>query len=464
MIEGETTAMPLGLLAQEAAELCGRDDSDVPAFERLLESVLLWGFRDPDALAAALSADSGQVPWAARQRPRGGWLLRHIVSHGLRSAPAAGGAGWLELCQHQAVDYIFGARTGELVQRLQLRLGEVMPCLLSLPSRPSGAVDPHDLVARLAAYERAGARPGAADLGLALLRCGGGPAEPDVLRAAEKLVLPDAPRVVDWLRQGGLPQPGSWREREAGEPQRPSRRRGARIGRRILIGTEAVEGRGEFPRQFWSLFRTYEPRIACPHYGFYSRDAYAVSVLPWHPEVVAARQLAEVASVADQDGSGGAEFLPALAASEGPAGPAVHLAIAYGLAAVPDADRRAAATALVMLAGRGGLDGAGLGENIVELLELGTLKVPLLTDGLRTAAEASGGAGPVWSVMAAALPGLLARTRPQLHGPLLAIAADCAALSGARGTIPEIEAIAGRQGSSQVLRQARRLRDSLAGS
>ncbi|MFD7613575.1 DUF6493 family protein [Streptomyces sp. NPDC059828] len=464
MIEGESTAMPLGLLAEEVADLCARDDSDVPAFERLLDSVLFWGFRDPAALVEALSSGAGTPVGAARHPLGGGRLLRHIVSHGLRPglAGGSGGSGWLELCQHQATDYAFGARTGELVQRL--RTGDAIPCLLSRPSRPGGAVEPQDLVARLAAHQRAGVRPGAADLGLALLRCGGGPVAPDVLRAAEKLELPEGPRVAAWLRQGGLPRPGSWREREAGEPQRPSRRRGYRIGRRVLIGTEAIEGRGEFPRRFWSLFRAYEPHISCPHSGLHSRDAHAASVLPWHPEIVAARQLAEVASVADQDGRSGAEFLPALAASEGPAGPAVHLALAYGLAAVPEADRLAAARALVTLADRGGLDGALLGREIAELVGLGTLKVPQLTDSLRAAGGTPGGAAPVWNVMAAALPGLLTHTRPQLHGPLLAIGADSAGLSGARGTIPEVAAIAERPGSSQVVRQARRLRDSLAGA
>ncbi|MFI1279511.1 hypothetical protein ACH4U5_01895 [Streptomyces sp. NPDC020858] len=66
-----------------------------------------------------------------------------------------------------------------------------------------------------------------------------------------------------------------------------------------------------------------------------------------------------------------------------------------------------------------------------------------------------GGPGP-------GLPGLLACTRPQAHGALLAVAADSARLSGAHGELPEVTTLAQRPGSSQLLKQARRLRDTLA--
>lgn len=260
------------------------------------------------------------------------------------------GAGWLELCQHAALDYVAGARLAELGARL--RAGDPVPFLLSVPSRPTGAVEPHELVARLAEYGRLGVRPGPADLGQALLRCGG-PIAPEVVRAAEKLELEEGPRVAAWLRQGGLPRPAWWRERESGEPERPSKRRGARTGRRILVGHEAIEGRGAFPRRFWSLFRTFEPHIGCPHASLPDgRGAHTVATLPWHPEIAAARLLTGVASAADQDGPGAPAFLEALAAAEGPVGPAVHLAVAYGLASVRERDREAAARALVLLASR----------------------------------------------------------------------------------------------------------------
>ncbi|MFE9934264.1 hypothetical protein [Streptomyces sp. NPDC005533] len=125
----------------------------------------------------------------------------------------------------------------------------------------------------------------------------------------------------------------------------------------------------------------------------------------WHPEIAAARLLTGVASAADQNGRGAPAFLTALAAADGPAGPAVHLARAYGLASVPEEDRDAA---------------------VAELVQLGTLKVPLLTESLRAAAALPGTAPALWPVLARRTPGLLASTRPQAHAALLAVAADAA--------------------------------------
>ncbi|WP_264203615.1 DUF7824 domain-containing protein [Streptomyces bambusae] len=465
MIEGEFDVPSAGVLAGEvAAVLAGRRDPGVVVYERLLNAVAGHAYRDREGLTAAL----GGVPreFAARPHEVVGCLAAVVgAAVGPVDAGRYGegtGAGWLELCQHAALDYVAGARVDELAGRL--RAGEPVPFLLSVPSRPTGAVEPSDLVARLAAYGRLGVRPGPADLGLALLRCGG-PVDAAAVRAAERLTLDEAPRVTAWLRRGGLPQPVGRREREAGEPQRPSRRRGARIGRRVLVGHEVFEGRGEFPRRFWSLFRPFEPHIGCPHGSLPDgRDAHTVATLPWHPEISAARLLAGVASAADQDGRGAPEFLEALAAAEGPAGPAVHLALAYALAAVPDGERAAAGRALVLLASRDRLDARLLGGDLAELVALGTLKVPLLTESLRTAAALPCGAAAVWAVLAAALPGLLACVRPQAQGALLAVAADSARLAGARGALPEVAALAGRPGSSRLVTQARRLNSVLTGA
>ncbi|WP_326586327.1 hypothetical protein [Streptomyces sp. NBC_01294] len=463
MIEGEFAAPSPGGLADEvAAVLADRRDPGVETFERVLNAVVSHAYRDREAVTAALRSVPREVTVMSHSQVRS---VAGIVGAAVGPVRADeswenAGAGWLELCRHAALDYVAGARLVELGARL--RAGDPVPFLLSVPSRPTGAVEPHELVARLAEYGRLGVRPGPADLGQALLRCGG-PIEPEVVRAAEKLELEEGPRVAAWLRQGGLPPPAWWRERESGEPERPSKRRGARTGRRILVGHEAVEGRGAFPRRFWSLFRTFEPHIGCPHASLPDgRDAHTVATLPWHPEIAAARLLTGVASAADQDGPGAPVFLEALAAAEGPAGPAVHLAVAYGLASGRERDREAAARALVLLASRGRLDGELLGRETTELVGLGTLKVPLLTESLRAAAALPQGAAAVWAVLAPALPGLLACTRPQAHGALLAVAADSARLSGAHGELPEVTALAQRPGSSQLLKQARRLRDTLA--
>ncbi|MEU9086195.1 hypothetical protein [Streptomyces sp. NPDC048357] len=464
MIEGECATPSPGELAEEvAAVLSGRDDPGVAAYERVLNAVVSHSHRDRETLAAVLGSIPRGSTVAAHPRVR---QLAGVVGAAVGPVQAderweSAGAGWLELCQHVALDYVTGARIVEMGARL--RAGDHLPFLLSVPSRASGAVEPHHLIDRLAAYARLGIRPGPADLGQALLRCGGGPADPEVVSAAEKLELEEAPRVAAWLRQGGLPHPGRQRERETGAAEPPSRRRGARIGRRILVGHEAIEGRGAFPRRFWSLFRPFEPHIGCAHASLPDgRDAHTVAVLPWHPDMAAARLLTGVASAADQNGRGAPAFLTALAAADGPAGPAVHLALAYGLASVPDADRDAAVGALAQLGARGQLDGAVLGRDLAELVQLGTLKVPLLTESLRATAALPRTAPALWPVLATALPGILASTRPQAHAALLAIAADTARDAGAGGELPEVTALAQRPGSSQLLRQARRLRDQLA--
>ncbi|MFE1414822.1 hypothetical protein ACFW6F_29115 [Streptomyces sp. NPDC058746] len=466
MIEGEYAVPSAGALADEvAAVLAGRRSPGVVAYERLLGAVVVHAYRDREALTAALGSVSREF---AVRPDRQVACLAGIVGAAVEPVRAGeswedAGSGWLELCQHVALDYIEGARVGEL--RARLRVGGPVPFPLSVPSGPTGALEPSQLVGRLAEYARLGVRPGPADLGLALLRCGG-PVDGEAVRAAEQLDLAEGPRVADWLRQGGLPQPAAWREQESGAPERPSRRRGARVGRRILVGHEAIDGRGAFPRPFWSLFRKFEPAIGCPHMSLADfRDAHTVATLPWHPEIAAARLLTGVASAADQDGGRGAPaFLEALAAADGPAGPAVHLAVAYGLASAPPEDREAAVRALLLLAARGRLDGDLLGRELAELVGLGTLKAALVTESLGVAAAAPQGAAPVWAVISSALPGLLACTKPQAHGALLAVAADAARLSGARGALPEVTVLAQRPGSSRLLREARRLHDALAGT
>ncbi|MEJ8645991.1 hypothetical protein WKI68_41810 [Streptomyces sp. MS1.HAVA.3] len=48
------------------------------------------------------------------------------------------------------------------------------------------------------------------------------------------------------------------------------------------------------------------------------------------------------------------------------------------------------------------------------------------------------------------------------QGAAPAIAADSAQLSGAHGELPEVTALAQRPGSAQLVKQARRLRDTAA--
>ncbi|MFJ6759351.1 hypothetical protein ACIQNK_30570 [Streptomyces sp. NPDC091273] len=101
MIEGECAAPSLNGLAEEVtAVLNARHDRGVEAFERILNAVAGHGHRDPEALAAALGPVPRELTVAAHPRVR--------------------------------------------------------PFLLSVPSRTTGAVEPHHLVDRLTAYARLG--------------------------------------------------------------------------------------------------------------------------------------------------------------------------------------------------------------------------------------------------------------------------------------------------------------------
>ncbi|MEF2526592.1 hypothetical protein [Streptomyces sp. CS62] len=182
------------------------------------------------------------------------------------------------------------------------------------------------------------------------------------------------------------------------------------------------------------------------------REAQAVWLLP---------ALTACATVGER---GAGELLARLAELGGPAGPVLHLAVATGLGARHAEDRLAAVDALLVLAARGELDAALLGRDLAELLALGTVKPNRLADAARTAAAAGAYAPLTWTLLAQALPALLAGgAGARGAGEVLAVAADCAERCGAAGPVPDgVAGAAERAGSSQLAVQARRLRAALA--
>jgi hypothetical protein len=176
-----------------------------------------------------------------------------------------------------------------------------------------------------------------------------------------------------------------------------------------------------------------------------------------------------LADAAEMDQYRAMRCLPALAESGGPAGLAVHLGLAYGLGGKTREWRTAAVDALLVLAARGDLDPATLGRCISRLLRLNAVKPNRLAESIREASR-TGAYGTVWSVLAATLPSLftsLSLPDPQWKpGPgladVVALAAECALRSGARGPIEEITSFADQRGSSRLVKKARFLRDALA--
>lgn len=379
------------------------------------------------------------------------------------------------------------------------------PFLLSTPSWASGALDLGDLLDRLAEYQRLGIRAGAADFNQALLRLRPDPQLPP--EAAANLGTPEGRRVAAWITAGCFPPPvcertvllpfelpddpelatrypkgwnldaqvkaslEHWRyEREPWRKPGPPGFEGGPLEPamiRVAIA-DATDRLAEFPEPFRSLAAAYQARR--DHCGFWPIPQtwlrvfpQWLTVVPGHRELAVARTLTAVADGAERDyRECAAIHLPAVAEADGPAGPAVHLALAYGAGASSTAERIAAADALLILASRGELDTIRLGGDIRELVTLDGLKLKRVAETLRVAAQ-SGAPATVYAVLAEALPGVLPensdRPRAGLQD-LLTVVAECAETAPGRPPIPGVAALAERRGASQLLKAARRLHDT----
>ncbi|MEO3748171.1 hypothetical protein [Plantactinospora sp. B5E13] len=298
-------------------------------------------------------------------------------------------------------------------------------------------------------------KPGRWDLLQALLRL---PPVVDegLARRAAALCTPTGDRVADWLRTGGVAEPvhrttivrlnrweGGPTQRRAVELQPPSSPAADRFEDplRLLSGHRA---RFDGHCATWSLL--WPP------------------VLPGYRGLVAAYVLPDVAGAADLDIQGGAAVLPLLAESTGRGGPALDLALVYGLAARHAVDRVAALDALLLLAAAGDLDAEAVGRQLGELGVTGALTVTRTVEPLRDAA-AAGAPLTVWRLLAAALPALLAAPTPPRGTPdLLSLAAEAATLTGVRVEVPGLVEVVARRRSSRLVTEARRLVAALDGA
>ncbi|MFI2606856.1 DUF6493 family protein [Kitasatospora sp. NPDC018619] len=470
-----------GELAEELSALLAADEPGVADFERVLDGIVRLTHRDRRALAEALEPVRRVHRWSGITN-RGDCTPREVLY--VVSAVDGGTPPWKiwDYLTRMGRSALRGPRTSVpgavLAARLEEAAREVfharLPYLLATPSDATGALDAGVLVERIAGYEAVGAKPGKADLSQALLRVG--PADAAVLRAAEALGSPAGRWVAHWLRTGGLP--GQPSERVLFAPGEGLRRVNADGNRwweeveRIAVAQPGLGGGPKGPggqrlaSELRALLDATGPSVdrARAVYGWSRRPVgHWFAMLPWHREELAARWLDAFAECADRDERGAVRRLPLLAEAGGPAGLALHLALAYGLGARHAEDRTAAVDALLVLAARGDLDGALLGRELGALVDCGTVAVGRLAASLTLAAEA-GARATVWPVLAAALPGLLGEA-PATRGlgDLVALAADCARRTGARGAIAEVTSVAGRGGAGRVVKEARALRDVLAG-
>ncbi|MBC7272893.1 MAG: hypothetical protein H5T76_29990 [Streptomyces sp.] len=467
-------------VAEEVGAVLASGD-DVAAFERVLDGLVRHAHDDWAALAEALEPVVSRQWWgggdtAFAHRTDDYFRPSHLgfffPSHGLDLllATVRGRVRTSTLrravtqetgrraCVHGALAGAFEARLWEVAYRLATK---PLPLLLSTPTWSTGLLEPDELVDRLDTYRRLGAEVAAADFAQALLRVrrSDRTAASAAAERAAALGTPEGARLARWLT--------------APEAVPPTHGR-VTAGSRILVEygdvPELLDVVEDFPADFQPLARPVDDlkrSRGCPHWDA-AIYAHWLTLLPERRELVAARLLGDLSDLAVNDDRGTAAILPALAESGGEAGDALRLGLAYGLGARHPEDRLASVDALLVLAARGQLDAAGLGADLGELVRRGAVKPLRLAESARTAAS-TGAHGTVWGMLRHTLPVLLAALATgggpapaRGLGELLAVAAECAERSGARGELPHLAGAADRRGSSRLVSQARRLRSALA--
>ncbi|MFE0515197.1 DUF6493 family protein [Streptomyces sp. NPDC058964] len=477
-------------LAEEVGALLAAG-GDVAAFERALDGLVRQAYQNVDALLDALGPVAGRRWWhttePGRWRHADSYFDAHNELHGtqdgldlvlaalcgrvktatLHSALRSGSTG--PGCVHGGLSQVFDARLREVAYRLRT---DPLPLLLSRPTWSTGLLEPDELVDRLDAYRRLGARVSAADFAQALLRVrrSDRAAAAAAARRAAALHTAEGDRLAGWLSAEG--------------PDLPVVRRRVSATRIVVELGELLELQTDFPAGFRRLGRplaAYGESGYCSHWNEGIRPHW-LAALPERRELVAARMVHDLSRAAVNDSRGGTSALPLLAESGGEAGESVHLCLAYGLGARQAEDRLAAVDALLVLAARGQLDTERLGADLGQLVRRGAVKPLRLAESARTAA-ATGANATIWGMLRHTLPVLLAdlataapagavgaagptvvATSSRGLGDLLTVAAECAERSGARGELPHLAGTAARRGSSRLVTQARRLRDTLTGS
>jgi hypothetical protein len=327
-----------------------------------------------------------------------------------------------------------------------------VPMLLAAPTTEDGVLDAGELARRLAAFEAAGCRPWPHDLVQALLRVT--PADlPALHDAVHRLTGSTGASLVSWLANGGSAE-GVPRPADLGAEPRPA------AGPVAAPATGSVTDLPAEVLATWARLRAYAPPPR--RYGYARRwSALWLWQLPFARDVVATRLVHRIRDSRRGDG----RLLVQLATAHGTLGPASYLVLAHGLNLARAGDRAGATDALLTLAGRGQLDATALGEAVGSLVADRTLTLNRVVPALRDVG-AAGAWPPLWELLAAALPRCLpgreANPAPQL-AELLALAVETVHAVGTSGrTLPGLDAVAARPGTSRLRTEALRLQAALA--
>ncbi|MGW4380220.1 DUF6493 family protein [Kitasatospora sp. NPDC004531] len=455
---------PLGSPAEVAEELAAAlaaQEEDSVGFERILDGLVRFAWADRDALAAALAPVRTGEEW------RSLGMLANAVTGALPKQRT-----WLSLQDPKASPFrtwqlrggfggFLAARLEEIAWRLS---GDPVPLLLATPTRRDGAIDPAELAARLGRYETLGIEPGPMDLAQALLRTvpDGAPG------VADQLGSPAGARLAAWLRAGGLrrqettpipagvARPGVWMT----ECLRFSDQPGLSADELAMLGVPGAGAPGArwadgVPDAVRTLLGPVEPFHRRSEVEHSMPDGRWLAVLPHHREETAARLIGQFAAAAESAADrGGPQLLPLLAETAGPAGFAVHQALAYGLGAATPEDRTATVDAVLSLAAQGDLDADLLARETGELLRAGALSATRLA-ATCTELTAAGAPRLTWTLLTGVLPAVLTPHPPAGTAAVLTAAVECARLSGARGPIPAVTAAAASGARSKLAAEAK---------
>lgn len=425
----------------EIAAVLKRRQRSVLQLERLLDGMVRQAHHNRTAFVQALTTLAERHSSLAEERhytqgQQGIGVVAAVLlgTVDAREVPA-GPPDAPDKCWHCVFENTWQARLLEAARRVGTD-----PLLLATPTWHTGALDAQELLDRLTEYGRLGMEPGPADFDQALLRIRM-PYAPDRDRlgaAARRLDTAEGTRLADWLDAGGL---------EAGPDLSFD-----------WDGSVAQDGipaiRRDFTEPFAVLGRPRMPDSYNTHYHQVTDVPRWIATVPGHREYIAVKVLSRMHPGDDAP----TRHLPLLVEAGGPCGLSVQQTVACGLAC-PVA-RTSAVDALLQLAARDELDAERCGDELGELADEPAW-LQAYADALTTAAR-TGAYATVWAILASALPGLLKESaRHRRLGTLLSIAAECVERCGATGTIPGLEEVAGRGGSSKLVTQARRLRACL---
>ncbi|MCX2947206.1 DUF6493 family protein [Lentzea sp. NEAU-D7] len=438
---------PIATLDELTGELLsafGRNSSNVEpsTAERIIEAVVRFAWQDREALGEAIRPFSENSPWFdhSQHTPRSE-LIGAVLDAPDKPRPLKHGVTTeLDFARNRKPEPGIGAVGDELAKRLyEIGRGLVhlpKPALVSTPTDMSGLIEPAVLADRLARAEAEGWEPWQRDLRQAFQRL---PLDTDPAVFAS-LTSKAAAKVRDWLANRTDPEVAI-AERTYRHPWRYD----SYMGETGLYAT--VTPGLEEPEQFLRQ-----------HDDWGSMKEWWPSLLPAQREVVAAHLIPHLrARTASKGGDG--PLLPMLAEAHGPAGPALHLALSYGLGAELTVNRAHAVDAVLVLAARDQLDGRTLGDFLGRLLDRGDLVMNRVVPCLRDAAR-SGAARQVWDALTAAVPRLWTHNRA---ADVIELAVELAQLLQPGGTVGGLAEAAARKGSSKAVVQAKRLMSALGG-